>query len=127
MRRFLLLSCFSLLWLSVSAIAQDTGRLEVTVQHAAAIGSPAGPVMNAKVIVVHWTNEGMHPSLVQNQMGTTNQLGICVFNLPPGTYDIFVASSELAPTAFRREIKVGETTSLTASLRSSPLHFRPVD
>jgi hypothetical protein len=127
MRRFLLLSCLSLLLLSLTAVAQNTGRLEITVQKAAAIGSPAGPVMNAKVIVVHWTNDGMHPSLVHDQVATTNQMGMCVVNLPAGTYDIFVASSELAPAAFRKDIKTGETASLTANLRSAQSRYRPVE
>jgi hypothetical protein len=127
MRRFLLSSCLSLLLLNVSAIAQATGRLEITVQKAAALGSPAGPVMGAKVIVVHWTNDAMHPSLVHDQVATTNQMGVCVVNLTAGTYDIFVASSELAPVAFRRDIKAGETTAFTANLRSSSSHFRPVE
>jgi hypothetical protein len=126
MKRSLLLVCFSLAVLGLSAAAQETGRLEITVQRAAGMGSLAGPILGANVIVAHWTNPGMHPTLVQDKILTTNQMGICVADLPPGYYDIFVASSELAPAAFRSEIKLASTTSLTANLRSTPQHFRPV-
>jgi len=127
MKRSLLLVCVSLMFLSAAASAQETGRLDVTVERAAAMGSLAGSVVGAKVIVMHWTDSGGHPSLMQDQTATTNQMGMCTINLPPGTYDIFVASSELAPMAFRRDIKAGASTSLSASLRPAPLHFRPVE
>ena len=126
MRRYFLLT-LTLLLFSVAAVAQQTGTLTITVQQAAepALAVPA-PAMDAKVIVVHWTHGGMHPSLEHDQVGTTNQMGICTMKLPPGTYDIFVAASELAPAAFRREIKAGATTSVVAHLRAAPLHLQPV-
>lgn len=127
MRRSLLLVGLLLAVFCAAAVAQETGRLDVTVQRAAAMGSLAGPVAGAKVMVAHWTDSGGHPSLVQDQTATTNQMGMCTINLPPGTYDIFVASSELAPVAFRRDIKVGATTSITATLRAAGSHFRPVE
>ncbi len=126
MRRFLLLSCVLLLVFGSSAIAQETGRLQISVQRAGTTSSLGGSVMGAKVIVVHWTNPGQSTSLVHDQVATTNQMGTCTVDLPPGTYDVFVSSSDLAPAAFRRKIKVGQTTSLTATLRSAPLHLRPV-
>ena len=126
MRRFLLLTS-SMLLLSVAAFAQQTGTLTVSVQQVAQPGLPntPAPAMGAKVVVVHWTNNGGHPSLVQDEVGTTNQMGTCTMNLPAGTYDIFVAASELAPASFRREIKAGATTSVTAHLRPAPLHLQP--
>jgi|SRR5271165_1843999 len=127
MRRFLLMVSLSLLIVSVAAVGQETGRLEITVQRAAASGSLAGPIMGASVIVAHWTNPGMHPTLVEDKILTTNQMGVCSADLPPGSYDIFVASSELLPAAFRREVKLGTTTSFKANLSSTPLHFRPID
>ena len=125
MKRILLLSCLSLM-LSVCALAQQSGRLQIKVERAPTMDSPGGPVMNAKAIVVHWTNPGLHPSLVHDQVATTNQMGTCTLDLPPGMYDVFVSVSDLAPAAFRREIKAGQTTELTVDLRSGPLHFRPV-
>jgi len=127
MRRFLLSSCLSLLLLCVAAVAQETGSLTVTVQTAPDSASPASPLAGAKVVVVHWTNPGLHPMLVQDQVATTNQMGMCAIDLPPGKYDVFISSSELAPAAFRREIIAGRTTSLAASLRSAPQHFRPLE
>ena len=126
MRRFFLLALLSTLRLGMGAFAQETGRLDVTVEQAATTGSLAGPVAGAKVIVVHWTDSGGHPALVQNQTATTNQMGMCTIDLPAGTYDVFVAANELSPAAFRREVKVGETTAVTTHLRSAPLHVRPV-
>lgn len=127
MKRSVLLICLSMLLPSLAAIAQETGRLDVTVQRAASMGSLAGPIVGAKVIVVHWTGAGGHPSLVQDQTANTNEMGTCTINLPPGTYDIFIASSELAPTAFRRSITAGGTVTLTATLRAAGSHFRPVE
>ena len=127
MRRSLVLA-LPLLLFGVAAVAQQTGTLTVNVVSQTEAGVPniPAPAMGAKIIVVHWTNDGMHPSLVHDQVGTTNQMGTCTMNLPPGTYDIFVAASDLAPAAFRREIKVGATSSVTAHLRPAPLHLRPV-
>ncbi len=127
MKRSLLLICALFLLLTAAAFAQETGTLMVTVQTAQDAASPASPLAGAKVVVVHWTNPGLHPMMVQDQVATTNQMGICTVDLPPGKYDVFVSSSELAPAAFRREISGGRTTSLTASLRPAPLHFRPVE
>jgi hypothetical protein len=127
MKRCLLLVCVSLLFLSAAAVAQETGSLMFTVQTAPDSATPASPLAGAKVVVVHWTNPGLHPMLVQDQVATTNQMGICTVDLPPGKYDVFVSSSELAPAAFRREISAGRTTSLTASLRPSPTHLRPIE
>jgi Carboxypeptidase regulatory-like domain len=127
MKRSLLVVCLSMLLFSLSAMAQQTGRLNVTVQRAATMGAAAAPIAGAKVIIVHWTNPGLHPSMVQEQTATTNDMGMCTVDLPPGTYDIFVASAELAPVAVRREIKAGETTALPVNLRAAPLHFRPVE
>ncbi len=127
MKRSLLLVGLSLAVFCAAAVAQETGRVEITVQRAAGMGSLAGPVDGAKVIVMHWTDSAGHPSLVQDQTATTNQMGNCTINLPPGTYDIFVASSELAPAAFRRDVKVGEAISITATLRTAGSHLRPID
>ncbi len=127
MKRSLLLVGLSTLLVSVAALAQQTGRLNVTVQRAATMGAAAAPIAGAKVIIVHWTNPGLHPSMVQDQMATTNDMGTCSVDLPPGTYDIFISSAELAPSAFRREIKVGQTTALPVNLRAAPLHFRPIE
>ncbi len=125
MKRAVLLMCVSLLAGSVMATAQEAGRLTVTVQ-AADAGIPAAPSAGAKIIVVHWANSGLHPALVQDQAATTNQMGTCTLNLPPGIYDVFISASGLSPAAFRREIRAGENTSLAAPLRSAPLHLSPV-
>ena len=129
MRRSLLL-VLPLLLLSVTALAQQNGTLNVIVQQMAHPGLPNTPasIAGAKVIVMHWTNErGLQPSLMRDQIATTNQMGQCVISLPPGTYDVFVAAGESAPAAFRREIKAGEDTSLTATLRPASTQLRPLD
>jgi len=128
MRRSLLLT-LPLMLFAVTAFAQQNGTLNVTVQQMAHPGLPNTPVpiAGAEVIVMHWTNErGMQPSLMRDQIATTNPMGQCAISLPPGTYDVFVAAGESAPAAFRWDIKPGQTTTMTASLRSSPLRFRPV-
>jgi len=129
MRRFLLLA-LPLLLLSVTAVAQQTGTLSVTVQQMSGPGLPSvgAPIAGAKVIVMHWTNErGMQPSLMRDQIATTNQLGQCMVSLPPGTYDIFVAAGESAPAAFRREVRAGEDSSLTANLHPAATQLRPLE
>ena len=127
MRHSLLLVGLSLLLLSAAVFAQETGHLVITVQRAATMGSAAAPIAGAKVIVVHWTNPGLHPSLVQDQIAITGPMGMYTADLPPGTYDIFISAVELAPAAFRREIKAGQTTELPVNLRATPLHFRPLE
>jgi len=126
MRRSLLLICASLALLTAAALAQTTGTLTVTVKRAADPATTTAPVNGAKVIVMHWTTDGMHPAMVQDQTGTTNQMGTCMLQLPPGIYDVFVAASDLAPAAFRREVKAGGRTSLTASLKPAPINLKPV-
>lgn len=126
MKRALLMVCASLLLLTAASFAQRTGSLTVTVKRAPESGTTAGPVSGAKVMVVHWTNDGMNPTIFQDQIATTNQVGTCTVELPPGTYDVFIAASELGPVAFRREIKAGQTTSLAASLKPAPTDLKPV-
>ncbi len=128
MRRSLLLT-LPLLLLSVTAIAQQNGTLNITVQQMASPGLPdtPAPIAGAKIIVMHWTHErGLQPSLMRDQIATTNQMGECVISLPPGTYDVFVAANESAPAASRREVKAGENSSLTANLHPAPTQFRPL-
>ena len=127
MRRSLLLA-LPLLLLSAAAIAQQTGTLTVTVVTQAEAGLPnaPAPAMGAKVIVMHWSHEGPQANLVQDRVATTNQMGTCVLNLPPGNYDIFVSASGLAPAAFQRELEAGQTGTIKASLRPAPSHLRPV-
>ncbi len=127
MRRSLLFVCLSILLFNLAALAQETGRLNVTVQRVATMGAAAAPIAGAKVIIVHWANPGLHPSMVQDQTATTNDMGSCSVDLPPGNYDIFISSGELAPSAFRREIKSGQTTELPVNLRTTPLHLRPIE
>ena len=113
----------------MTALAQQNGTLIITVQQMAHPGLPniPAPIAGAKVIVMHWTNErGLQPSLMRDQIATTNQMGECVISLPPGTYDIFVAATESAPAAFRREVKPGESSTLTASLHPAATQLRPL-
>lgn len=126
MRRSLLLICASFLFLTAAGFAQESGRFIITVQTAPDPATPARQVAGAKVIVVHWANAGLHPTMVQDQIATTNQMGMCMIELPPGAYEVFVSASGLMPAAFRRDLKVGESTSLLANLTPAPLHLRPV-
>ena len=107
-------------------MAQETGRLTVTVRTTADRAIPAARAAGAKVMVVHWTNSGLHPTLIQDQVATTDQMGMCRVNLPPGSYDVFISASGLAPAAFHREIQAGEDIPLLATLRSAPTHLRPI-
>ena len=129
MRRFLLLA-LPLMLFTVMAFAQQSGTLNVTVQQTANPGLPntPAPVYGAKVVVMHWASElgGAQPTLMRDQIATTNQMGECVISLPPGTYDVFVTANGSAPAAFRREVKAGENNALTANLRPAPTQFRPL-
>lgn len=126
MKRAVLLVCVSSLLASAIAMAQETGRLAVTVQTAADAATPTARTAGAKVLVVHWTHSGLHPTMVQDQVATTNQMGMCTVKLPPGSYDVFISASGLAPAAFHREIRAGEDTPLLAALKSAPTHLRPI-
>jgi len=112
--------------LTTVAVAQEPGHLMVTVQTAPDATRPVAPAAGAKVIVVHWSNDGLHPTMLQDTVVTTNQMGTCTIQLPAGTYDVFVAASGLSPAAFRREVRGGDTTTLVASLKPAPLQFRPL-
>lgn len=124
-RCFLALLCG--LFLTTVALAQTSGRLMVTVKTAAEPTRPAAPAVGAKVFVVHWTNAGLHPTIFQDQVATTNQMGVCSIELPPGTYDIFVSGNGLAPAAFQREITAGQSISLLANLKPAPSQLRPIE
>ncbi len=126
MKHSILVVCASLLFLSVIASAQQSGRLIVTARTAPNSENPAAPAMDAKVIVVHWTNSGFHPTLFQDQIATTNQMGMCTIDLAPGAYDVFISANGLEPAAFHRDISPGVNTNLTATLKSAPLHLRPI-
>ena len=126
MKRALALVCASVLVLVCMSVAQAPGRLVVSVQKAADPTLPAAPAIGAKVIVVHWGSSGPNPTMVHDRVATTNQMGTCTLELPPDVYDIFVTSSGLAPAAFRREVKAGETASVTANLKPAPFQLRPV-
>jgi len=125
MKRSVVLMCA--LFLATVAVAQDTGHLTVTVQTAPDATRPVAAAAGAKVIVVHWTNSGLHGTMLQDKVATTNQTGTCTIELPPGTYDVFVSAGELSPAAFRRDVRAGDTTSLVAKLKPAPSQFRPVN
>ena len=129
MRRSLLLA-LPLVLFSVTAVAQQNGRLTVSVRQTAQPGLPnaSAPVYGAKVVVMHWASDlgGAQPTLMRDEIATTNQMGECVISLPAGTYDIFVTANESAPAAFRREVKAGEDNALTANLRPAPTQLRPL-
>lgn len=115
------------LFLATLAVAQTSGHLIVTVKTAAEPTRPAAPAVGAKVIVVHWTSAGLHPTILQDQVATTNQMGVCSIELPPGSYDIFVSANGLAPAAFRREVAAGTSVSLLAGLKAAPTQLRPIE
>jgi hypothetical protein len=125
MKRALLLNCAALVFLPCATFGQATGQLVVTVKAASEANLAAAPANGVKVIIVHWTNIGLHPTLTQDQMATTDQMGRCTVQLPRGTYDVFISANGLSPSAFRREVKPGESTSITTTLRPSALQLRP--
>src|ERR1700759_4752429 len=104
MQRSVLGMCFLLMLAAATASAQAPGRLTVSVTSAPRDSAPAAPVAGAKIIVVHWVHAQLHPSMVQEAVATTGQMGTANLELPPGTYDVFVTASGLAPAAFSREI-----------------------
>ena len=125
MKRSVLLGCALFLLLSAAAFAQSPGHLSVTVTVTAQPEMPStGPVSGAKIIVMHWSHS-LHPTIVQDQIATTGQMGTATIDLPPGVYDIFVASSGLVPAAFRREIVSGQNNSLAVTLTSAQSHLSP--
>src|SRR3954452_14087848 len=111
MKRALLLNCAALVFLSCMSFGQATGQLVVSVQAASDANLPAAPANGVKVIIVHWTNTRLHPTLTQDQIAATDQMGRCTLQLPPGTYDVFLSANGLSPSAFRRLVKSGESTS----------------
>lgn len=125
MKRAVLLNCTALVFLSCATLGQSTGQLVITVKAASEANLAAAPANGVKVIIVHWTNTGLHPILTQDQVATTDQMGRCTAQLPPGTYDVFVSANGLSPSAFRRVVKPGESTSITTTLRPAPLELRP--
>jgi hypothetical protein len=109
-----------------AALAQDHGRLVVTVQTRPDAPAPAGKAIGAKVIIVHWTHSQLHPQMIQEQVATTDQSGTCTIDLPAGTYDVFVSASGLAPGAVKGDVEAGENTPLIVSLKPAETHLRPV-
>ena len=126
MKRSLLLVGLSMLLSSLVVVAQETGRLEIKVERAATANSLAAPVAGAKVIVMHWTNPGLHPTLVQDQVATTDQMGMCSIALPPGIYDVFLSASELSPRTYQASVKAGATGSYTLKMVPSASHLQPI-
>jgi hypothetical protein len=126
MKRSVLLGCALFLMLSAAAFAQAPGHVAVTVTVAAQPEMPStGPVSGAKIIVMHWSASSLHPTIVQDQIATTGQMGTATIELRPGVYDIFVASSGLVPAAFRREIVSGQDNSLAVNLTNAQSHLSP--
>lgn len=123
--RLVLALCCALL-ITTAATAQDRGHLVVTVQTRSDSSAPAGRAIGAKVIVVHWTHSQLHSQMVQDQVATTDQKGMCTIDLAPGTYDIFVSGSGLNPVAVKRDVEAGETTPVIVSLKPAETHLRPV-
>ncbi len=126
MRSWLLLCCALLTLVPAAALAQDHGRLVVTVQTRPDAPAPAGKAIGAKVIIVHWTHSQLHPQMIQEQVATTDQSGTCTIDLPAGTYDVFVSASGLAPVAVKGDVEAGENTPLIVSLKPAETHLRPV-
>lgn len=124
--RFWALLLSGVLLVSAAAIAQDHGKLAVTVQTRPEAPTPPGRAIGAKVVVVHWTQSKLHPEMVQDKVATTGTDGTCTIELPPGTYDIFVTAAGLTPVAVKRDILPGETTPLVVSLKAAPMQLRPV-
>ena len=125
MKRALLLNCAAIVFLSCATFGQAAGQLVITLKAASEANLAAAPANGVKVIIVHWTNTGLHPTLTQDQIATTDQMGRCTVQLPRGTYDVFVSANGLSPSAFRRVVKPGENTSITTTLRPAPLQLRP--
>ena len=125
MKRTVLFTFVAVVLLGCTLLAQQSGQLLIKVQTAPDSTLPATPVAGAKVTIVHWVHSGMQATLIQDQVLTTNQAGVCMANLPQGTYDVFVSASGLTPAAFRRDLNPGQTTSLVASLAPAPHRLRP--
>jgi len=125
MKRALLLNCAAIIFLSCVTFGQAAGQLVITVTAASEASLPATPANGVKVIIVHWTSTGLHPTLTQDQVATTDQMGRCTVQLPRGTYDVFLSANGLATSAFRRVVKPGESASIITTLRAAPLQLRP--
>jgi hypothetical protein len=126
MKRSFLFSCALFLLLGGAGFAQTPGHLTVTVSAVAQADMPAGPVSGAKIIVVHWTH-ALHPTVIQDKMATTGQMGTATLDLPPGTYDVFVSASGLAPYAFRSDVESGGNATVAVKMKRAETHFRPTE
>ncbi len=126
MKRSFSMLC-SILLLCVASLAQANGRILVSVESSPDAAMPGGPVAGAKVVVSHWANSQLHPSLVQDQVATTNAKGDCTIELPPGTYDIFVSASGLTPAAYQRVVQAGGNLTVYAKLKAAPTRLHPVE
>ena len=125
MKRGVLLNCATLVFLSCITFGQATGQLVITVRAGSDASLPSAPAAGVKIIVMHWASSNLHPTLMQDQIATTNAAGQCTAQLPQGTYDVFVSGIGLSPSAFRRAVKAGESTSIVTTLRPAPLQLRP--
>jgi len=126
------MKCFAiglglLFLLNTLSFAQDTGRLTVSVQSLAQPAMPEAPIAGGRIVVMHWTHSQLHPTMVQDTIATTNDMGTCTIDLPAGTYDVFVSSSGFNPAAFRRDVEAGVNNPLTMKLTVAPLHVHPVN
>jgi len=124
MRRSLF-GLIAVLALASAGFAQEHGTLAVSVQTVAQPNRPAAQVSGAKVIVVHWADAQMAQTIVQDRIATTNQMGTCEIDLPPGIYDVFVTANGLQPAAYKREVLANETASVAVTMHPAPIHLRP--
>ncbi len=127
MKRSLVIVCLSILLFHVALVAQDTGRLALTLERGATPNAVAAPVAGAKVIIMHWTNPGLHPMLVRDKIATTDQTGMCSVELPPGVYDVFISASELIPRAYQASIKAGATASYSLKMVPAAGQLKPIE
>ena len=125
-RRSSMVLAFTLL-ASLACVAQERGRITVTVQTRADATSLVGNAVGAKVVVVHWTMLNLHPTMIQDQVATTDENGSCTLNLLPGVYDLFVSANGLAPYAAKIEAVAGENEPIVVTLKPGSMHLRPVD
>ena len=127
MKRNLVFAGLLTLLLSVAATAQEKGRLNIIVERVASANTLAGPVVGAKCIVMHWTNPGLHPTLFQDRITTTDQSGMCSVDLAPGIYDVFLSASELTPRAYQVSVKAGATASYTLKMSPAASRLQPTE
>jgi Carboxypeptidase regulatory-like domain len=111
----------SILLLAQAASDQSDSRLSGTV-----VDSEGAAIGNA-LVIVHWDGSGSRTGLEDNRRikedirARTDKEGRVNLDLPPGFYDVFVASTAFSPTCLKVRVKTGKPATFKVQLKFDPL------